>query len=126
MVEGRKLIKRHLSRYVKAAMRELDRFHGKCKKNSNRMDNLKGKLKFKPFFKELLKDHKEKEVNIDLKMERAFAKQQKTYLYGLGLKVKVLQKDDDPLAVDLIKAEIQKVKANPQYFKDLMLEAHNK
>lgn len=52
-----------------------------------------------------------------------FAEPQKTYLHGLELKMKALQEANDPPAADPIKAEIDKVAANPDYFPGLMLAA---
>jgi hypothetical protein len=62
---------------------------------------------------------------IDEEMTRALAEHEKTYIHGLGLRIKALEKDD-PGAAGLIKAEIDKVSAGPDYFADLMREATRK
>jgi hypothetical protein len=120
------LTRRYLQRkYHEAAARELNKYQNICEKNGNRVGrNLEGKMKFKPYLKELHEKHKEKEAEIDSELDAAFAKEEKTYLYGLGQRVKALEKDDDPVAVEMFKSEIEKVKINPTYFTDLMKEGH--
>jgi hypothetical protein len=121
--DGRKLIKENLDEvYHRAGERELDEFVGMRKENGNRMgEGLEKPLKFKKWLVELHEEYKDREARIDGEMMSAFAEQEKTYLYGLQLKMKALGEADDPGAVDLIKAECDKVAASPDYFAGLML-----
>ena len=110
--------------YQAAGQRELGEFIDQLEENGNRMgEGLEKPLKFKKWLVAIHDTYKEKEADIDREMMNAFAEQEKTYVYGLGLKVKALQEEDDPAAADLIKAEIEKVGASPDYFAGLMLEA---
>ena len=107
-----------------AGRKEVGEFLDMCKDNGNRMGEGLGKpLDVKKWLVALHEEYQNKEARIDGEMTGAFAKQEKTYLYGLGLKVKALEKADDPAAVDMIKAEIDKVTASTDYFSGLMLEA---
>jgi hypothetical protein len=121
-----RLIEDNLSEiHQRAGNAELEEFVDLLKKNGNRMgEGLEKPLKFKKWLVELHDEYKEKEARIDREMMSAFAELQKTYLYGLQLKIKALGEADDPGAVDLIKAECDKVADSPDYFADLMLEAN--
>jgi hypothetical protein len=89
----------------------------------NRMgEGLERPLKFKSWLVDLHKEHKAREILIDGQMLQGLAEHQKTYLHGLGLRVKALQ-EDDPVAAEMIQAEIDKVIASPDYFAGLMVEA---
>jgi serine/threonine protein kinase len=111
-------------RWHRAARREVGKFLDTCKDNGNRMGEGLGKpLEVKKWLVALHEDYQNKEAKIDGEMTASFAKQEKTYLYGLGLKVKALEKTDDPAALEMIKAEIDKVTASTDYFSGLMLEA---
>ncbi len=114
-----------LEKWHEGGRKELGVFVDKCRADGNRMrEGLENPLKHKKFLVTLHDEYKFKEAKIDREITSAFAKHEKTYLYGLGLKMKALQKADDPVAVDLIKAEIDKVAASADYFPDLMLKAN--
>jgi hypothetical protein len=113
-------------KWHEAARREIDEYCDECVENGNRMvEELHKSLKPKKWFVALHEEYGEQEKEIDQALEAAFTKQQKTYLYGLGLKVKALEKEDDPLAIELIKAEVDKVNENHEYFRNLMLKSGN-
>lgn len=121
-IEGLRLMKENLQfKWHDASTREIERFVDECKDNGNRLEQkILGPLKVKKWFIALNEERFEKQSQIDRELERALIKQQKTYLYGLGLKVKELLKTDDPIAVDMIKAEIEKVNASADYFPSLV------
>lgn len=109
--------------YHEAAERELGDFVSKRQLAGNRMgESLERPLKFKKWLVDLHEEHKAREILIDGQMMHALAGHQNTYLHGLGLRIKALE-EDDPAAADLIKAEVEKVNASPDYFAGLMLEA---
>ena len=77
-------------------------------------------MKLKKWLVEAHGEYQEKEASIDGDLKSALAEHQKTYLYGLGLKVKTLTQEDDLAAALLIQREINKVNEDPDYFPVLM------
>jgi serine/threonine protein kinase len=127
-VEGWKLMQENLTANFHAGgSRELAGFVSQREQNGNRMgEELEKPLKFKKYLVELHQQCKDKETKFDMEMTAALAGHQKTYLYGLGIKLKALQEAKDPGAADLIKAEIEKVNASSDYFAGLMAAANKK
>jgi serine/threonine protein kinase len=106
--------------------REISEYVEQRMSMGNRMGpELDGKLKFKKWLVEIHDEHKLRENEIDRELAIAMAEQQKTYLHGLGIRIKALR-TDDPAAADLIEEEAAKVNADPEYFRDLMREAIGK
>ncbi len=120
-----KLQKENLpERFLTAGARELDTFVSTQELNNNRMGTeLEKPLKFKPYLVDLHQQCKAKETQFDAELTTALAEHQKTYLYGLGIKLKALQDAKDAAAVELIKTEIEKVNTSPDYFAGLMSAA---
>jgi hypothetical protein len=120
-----KLLKGNLpEKYHSGGENELDAYVTELKENGCRMgEALKSPLKHKTFLVDLHGEYQRKETQIDTERIAVFAEPQKTYLHGLELKMKALQEANDPPAADPIKAEIDKVAANPDYFPGLMLAA---
>jgi hypothetical protein len=109
--------------YHRAGKRELDAYVAGCRENGGRLaEKLDKPLKHKKWLVELHDQYRVRESRIDGRMENDMSEHRKTYLYGLGLKLKALEEAGDPGAVDLIKAEIDKVNARPAYFTELMME----
>jgi serine/threonine protein kinase len=103
--------------------RELGNFVDERRTLGNRIGTgLVSKLKFKQWLVEVHQEHQTREAEIDEALETALAEQQKTYLLGLGIRVKALRKED-PAAADLIEEEVGKVNADSEYFPNLMREA---
>lgn len=110
-------------RYHEVAEMEVGEYVSKRQLAGNRMgEALERPLQFNVWLVDLHEEHKAREVLIDGQMMHALAGHQKIYLHGLGLRIKALE-ENDPAAADLIKAEVEKVNASPDYFAGLMLEA---
>jgi hypothetical protein len=106
-----------------AFQREIGEFVDSRKAKANRMGpELDGKLKFKKWLVEIHDEHKLRENTINREFAIAMAEQQKTYLHGLGIRIKALRADD-PAAADLIEEEASKVNSDAGYFTELMREA---
>ena len=113
----------YLEKWHEAARREIDTYCDDCVDNDNRVvEEMHKSLKPKKWFVALHEEHLEREAAIDKTLHTALSKHKGTYLYGLSLKVKALQKEDDPAAVDLIEAEVDKVNEDEEYFRGLMLD----
>lgn len=123
-----KLMKENLPENFHAAgKRELEEFVTRRQADGNRMgEELQRPLKFKKYLVELHQEHQTKEAQIDKELASVFAEPQKTYLYGLGIKIKALRGADDPAAAERIEAEVDRVTASPDYFPSLMLAAKKK
>ena len=111
--------------FWRAGASELEGYLEKCKENGNRLlEELDKPLKFKKYLVALNDEYKAKETQIDEEMMSAFAEHQKTYFYGLGIKMKALREAGDAAAADLIQAEMDSVADSPEYFSGLMVDAN--
>ena len=120
-----KLLKGNLpENFHAAAGRELDECMDELKANGNRMGKgLKSPLKHKKYLVDLYKEFQMKETKIEEESSSVLAEPQKTYLYGLSIKLKALQEANDPAAANLIQTEIDNVGVIQNYFLRLMREA---
>jgi serine/threonine protein kinase len=120
--EALSLLKENLpEKFHLAGESELDAYVKQLKKNGYRIEKtIQHPLKHKKYLVELNKKYLQQDTQIDGETILAFAEPQKTYLYGLEIKLKALQEADDLAAANLIKAEIDKVSVSPGYFPSMM------
>lgn len=88
-------------------------------------DTLTTELRFKPWVKPLLAEYTQKQEAIDAVIADGLKQESKTYIKGLELRVPKLREANDPVAVKMIKEEIDRVLLNLNYFSELMMDAYN-
>lgn len=123
--EALKLLKENLPEKIHFnAENELNRQVSELEQNSYWLgDTLKAPMRNKKYLIPLHQEYLQKEKQIHKQALLGYAEPQKTYLYGLGLKVKALQEAHDPAAATVIQAEMDKVAASESYFPGLMQAA---